>query len=344
MIKNRFTKDEINTTKYNNYIDNILKCSILNYQNISLDTDTQNDINIIIKGNKAYITSVYYGILKECFTCNIIDEIVPSILAKHINITGYYERTFTSEREYNFKDIIESDNSDISFDLSTIKLLALCKAVASESFKDDEIYFIDCVIGCDYIKLYDFNKCDELNNILRDYADFNIDNKYKELFEEIKNDLLIDERIENYYINVDDLQYTNFAIGRIWKNKQELLQQVYAWLDYEDDNKIQEHLIHYNLKDLIHYINDMWTINIVPYDNNNDNHNMLFLEHYKEHLFFYKNDTYNYIKYEVINDTLNTNNYLIIIYGISENGKDEIELYHYEITKSDILDLIKQVE
>lgn len=69
------------------------------------------------------------------------------------------------------------------------------------------------------------------------------------------------------YINIDDYQNSNFAIGRIGTLKQ-WREQAIEWFDngyYEDMIKLLEN---YTIKndELINYINNLWEINIVKYD------------------------------------------------------------------------------
>ena len=69
------------------------------------------------------------------------------------------------------------------------------------------------------------------------------------------------------YINIDDYQNSDFAIGRIGTLKQ-WREQAIEWLDSGNNEEMIKLLENHTIKDdeLVNYINNLWEINIVKYD------------------------------------------------------------------------------
>ena len=73
------------------------------------------------------------------------------------------------------------------------------------------------------------------------------------------------------YINIDDYQNSDFALGRIGTSKQ-WREQAIEWLDCGCSECLQNKFSSYYIKnsELIDYINNMWEIEIVKFDKNVD--------------------------------------------------------------------------
>ena len=84
--------------------------------------------------------------------------------------------------------------------------------------------------------------------------------KYMEKMVELKNK-------GQLYINIDDYQNSDFAIGRIGTLKQ-WREQAIEWLDSGNNEAMIKLLENHTIQDneLINYINNLWEINIVKYD------------------------------------------------------------------------------
>lgn len=84
--------------------------------------------------------------------------------------------------------------------------------------------------------------------------------KYMEKMVELKNK-------GQLYINIDDYQNSDFAIGRIGTLKQ-WREQAIEWLDSGNNEEMIKLLENHTIKDdeLVNYINNLWEINIVKYD------------------------------------------------------------------------------
>lgn len=84
--------------------------------------------------------------------------------------------------------------------------------------------------------------------------------KYMEKMVELKNK-------GQLYINIDDYQNSNFAIGRIGTLNQ-WREQAIEWLDSGENEAMINFLKNHTIRDdeLINYINNLWEINIVKYD------------------------------------------------------------------------------
>ena len=95
--------------------------------------------------------------------------------------------------------------------------------------------------------------------------------------EELKREIKKLERIikardrGELYINIDDYQNSNFALGRIGTLEQ-WRKQAIEWLDSGYSECLQNKFSSYYIKnsELIDYINNMWEIEIVKFDKNVD--------------------------------------------------------------------------
>ena len=80
--------------------------------------------------------------------------------------------------------------------------------------------------------------------------------------------------MKKLYINIDDLQGTNWALGKTdtiqgWR---EIAQ---FWADSDGNEDVVEALAEMPEEDVIDYVSEIWDINIVPYDKDNEEHNKL---------------------------------------------------------------------
>ena len=70
------------------------------------------------------------------------------------------------------------------------------------------------------------------------------------------------------FININDYQCGNFAIGRIWNGKKDLLQQILEW-DFEECideefSSFYKSMEKWKVQDIADYMSDLWQIDIIP--------------------------------------------------------------------------------
>lgn len=80
--------------------------------------------------------------------------------------------------------------------------------------------------------------------------------------------MLVYRRSIMKYINIADYQGCGFAVGRIWNNKKELIEQVLAWenVDFiEDEKENEKTLKKMKTQQIVDYMNEVWEIEVVRY-------------------------------------------------------------------------------
>lgn len=70
------------------------------------------------------------------------------------------------------------------------------------------------------------------------------------------------------FININDYQIGDFALGRIWRGKEELIEQMKQWNPDYDENEetidFYNKMSYWNTKELCDYMSDMWEIEVIP--------------------------------------------------------------------------------
>lgn len=135
----------------------IAKISIMGWSNIDLEPSSQTFVGVIIKGDEVFLTSLNDGCLVKVTPEYLVNHFCGSLLVNNIDCDGYNEGTFTQKRDYNFKRILNCplEMFGSSNYLTLLKFSNLCKAVLTESSKNNKTYFIYMYYAEDEISLFE---------------------------------------------------------------------------------------------------------------------------------------------------------------------------------------------
>lgn len=81
--------------------------------------------------------------------------------------------------------------------------------------------------------------------------------------------------MDKLYININDYQGGSFAVGLV-KTLDEWVEQALEWCEQDDSEEMFEYINNaVKNEELLDFISEVWTIQIVEYDKNNLEHNEL---------------------------------------------------------------------
>ena len=138
-----------------NFVEKIIKSSILGYKNIDLEPSSQTYVSVIIKKDKIFLTSINHT-LEEVTAEYLVNEFCGGLLVNNIDCPGYNECNFITERGYNFEKILKCKQEDFGtiFYETLLKFSNLCKAIVTESLKTDETFFIEMFYAENYLDYF----------------------------------------------------------------------------------------------------------------------------------------------------------------------------------------------
>ena len=147
-----------------NFLEKIVYASIFGYNNIDLEPSTQTYTSVIIKGENVFLTNLSEGSVVKVTPEYLINNFCGRLLVNNIDCDGYVESTFIHRRSYDFDTIMNcplDDFGNYSY-LTLLRFSNLCKAIITESTKNNKIYFIEMLYSDGYLAYYDENSEYEL--------------------------------------------------------------------------------------------------------------------------------------------------------------------------------------
>lgn len=157
----------------------VAKCSIMGWANIDLEPSSQTFNSIIIKGKNVFLTNLSEGCLVRVTPEHLINNFCGQLLVNNIDCDGYDEETFIQKRSYDFNRILNcplEDFGNYNY-LTLLRFSNLCKAVLTESLKNNKTYFIYMYYAENELSL--FKEGDDLPFIEENY---DIDDEIEENF------------------------------------------------------------------------------------------------------------------------------------------------------------------
>lgn len=137
------------------FTEKIIKASTLGYKNIDLEPSSQTYVSVIIKEGKVLLTSIHH-FFKETTPEYLVNEFCGSLLVNNIDCPGYVEGNFVNNRTYDFEYILKSSKEEFGNHnyLTLLRFTNLCKAIATESLKCDDVFFIEMFYAEGYLEWY----------------------------------------------------------------------------------------------------------------------------------------------------------------------------------------------
>lgn len=165
-----------------NFEKEIAKLNIMGWANIDLEPSSQTFVGVIIKGEEVFLTNLSEGCLVNVTPEYLVNNFCGRLLVNNIDCNGYTESTFIQNRSYNFENILKcplEDFGNYNY-LTLLRFSNLCKAVITESTKNNKTYFIYMYYGENELSL--FKEGDELPAFEDEFIEYD---------EEILNNLSI---------------------------------------------------------------------------------------------------------------------------------------------------------
>lgn len=143
------------------FVEKIVKASVLGFENIDLEPSSQTYVSVIFKKGEVYLTSINH-FLEKVTPEYLVNEFCGSLLVNNIDCPGYTEGNFITNRGYDFESILKCKQEDFGtiYYETLLKFSNLCKAIATESLKTDEIFFVEMFYAENYLDWFTSSRTD----------------------------------------------------------------------------------------------------------------------------------------------------------------------------------------
>ena len=150
---------------YNKYLLNLIYHSIIGYHCISLDPESQTNINVIIMPDGALVSSLNIGLFKLLTHEELVNDFCGMLTVNHIESTYYSEGDFIRNRSYSIDDMINEPATQEDYFVTPcfLKFATLCKALSCEAKKTGQIFGINLFYSEDFVEVY---SCDNQKSLL----------------------------------------------------------------------------------------------------------------------------------------------------------------------------------